>query len=46
MPTVWRAPMEMQLDAVDDADAMPFVRRASEGLDVDTGAQICRSVLD
>ena len=35
--------MEVQLDAVDYADAMPFVRRASGSLDVDAGRQICRS---
>jgi hypothetical protein len=35
--------MEVQLDAVDYADAVPFVRRTSEGIDVDTACHICRS---
>jgi hypothetical protein len=30
MPTVRRAPLEMQLDAVDYANAMPFVRHQGE----------------
>ena len=42
MPTVRCTPMEMQLDAVDYADAMLYVRRASQSVDVDTTQQpIC-----
>ena len=33
----------MQLDALDDANAMPFVRRARTGLDMNADGRICRS---